>query len=159
MFSVSYIALICIPIVFYGLALYNDKVEILCTWAEQVASAPDNPLHRLATLFRERLHPQPIPSQSFILLVSTSLLAVASTLYTFCCPSRIKEFSRDQWCDQLGNSLLHYWPLAWKHRWIRLICVACYVLGGLGVLWVIVNKVWNVAKFILKHSTFSWPWR
>ena len=157
--SASYTALILIPIVFYGLALYNDKVEMLRTWAEQVASVPDNPLHRLATLFRARLHPHPIPSQSFILLISTILLAVASTLYTALCPSRIKEFSRDQWCDQLGRSLLHYWPLAWKHRWARFICIACYTLGGLGVLWVIGNKIWNVAGFILKHSAFPWPWR
>src|SRR2546425_3893712 len=45
--------------------------------------------------------------------------AIGSTLYTFFCPSRIKEFSRDQWCDQIGHSLVHYWPFAWKHRGAR----------------------------------------
>jgi hypothetical protein len=87
------------------------------------------------------------------------LLAAGSTLYAFFSPSRIKEFSRDQWCDQLGRSLLHYWPLAWKHRYIRLACATCYAFGGAGALWVLGTKVGQTALFILQHSTFPWPWR
>jgi hypothetical protein len=83
---------------------------------------------------------------------------VGSTLYTFFSPSRIKEFSRDQGCDQLGRSLLHYWPLAWKYRYIRLACAMCYALGGAGALWVIGTKVWQTALFIWKYSTLPWPW-
>jgi hypothetical protein len=113
---------------------------------------------RAAPLVLDCLHPRPIPSLSFVLLVSTILLAVGSTLYTFFCPSRVKEFSRDPWCDQLGHSLLHDWPLAWKHRYIRLASAACYALGGAGALWVLGTKVWHTAWFILKHSTFPWPW-
>jgi hypothetical protein len=37
LFGLSYTALILIPIVFYGLAFYNSKVELIRTWAEQVA--------------------------------------------------------------------------------------------------------------------------
>ncbi len=159
LFGLSYSALILIPIVFYGLALYNDKINLVCTWAEQFTALPDHPLRRLAPFLLERLHPHPIPSQSFLLLLSTLLLAVASTLYAFFCPSRIKEFSRDQWCDQLNRSLLHYWPFVWKHRYIRLACAACYALGGAGALWVLGIKVWQTALFILKLSTFPWPWR
>lgn len=159
LFGVSYIALIPIPIIFYGLAIYNDKVELVRTWAEQVAALPDHPLHRLALPLLKRLHPRPIPSQSFWLLLSTVLLAAGSTLYTFLCPSRIKEFSHDQWCDQLGRSLLHYWAFAWKHRYIRLACAACYVLGGAIALWVIGTKVWQTGLFIVKHSTLPWLWR
>jgi hypothetical protein len=112
LFAASYTALILIPILFYGLALYNDKIELVRTWAEHVITLPDHPMQRLAPIVIERLHPRPIPSLSFVLLVSTVLLAAGSTLYTFFCPSRMKEFSRDQWCDQLGRSMLHYWPLA-----------------------------------------------
>jgi Pentapeptide repeats (8 copies) len=158
LFGISYTALILIPIAFYGLALYNDKVELARAWAEPVIALPDHPWHRLALLIRDRLHPRPLPSQSLLLLISTVLLAAGSTLYTFFSPSRIKEFSRDQWCDQLGRSLLHYWPLAWKHRYIRLICASCYALGGAGALWMIGTKVWHTALFIWKHSTWSWPW-
>jgi hypothetical protein len=132
LFGMSYTALILIPIVFYGLALYNDKIDLVRTWAEHVTALPDHPMHQLAPLVLERLHPRPIPNQSFLLLLSTLLLAVGSTLYTFFSPSRIKEFSRDQWCDQLGRSLLHYWPLAWMKRYVRLACAACYALGGAG---------------------------
>ena len=132
LFGVSYTVLILIPMIFYGLALYNDKIDLVRAWAEQAVTSPDHPLHRLAPLILERLHPRLIPSQSFVLLASTVLLAIASTLYTLRCPSRIKEFSRDQWCDQLGRSLMHYWPFAWKHRYIRLVCAACYALGGVG---------------------------
>jgi hypothetical protein len=156
LFGISYTALILIPVVFYGLALYNDKIELVRAWAEQAATAPDHLLHRLALIALERLHPRPIPNQSLLLLVSTVLLAAGSTLYTFFCPSRVKEFSRDQWCDQLGRSLLHYWPLAWKHRYIRLVCAACYALGGFGALWVLSTKLWRTGQFIWRYSTWSW---
>ena len=158
LFGASYTALILLPIVFYGLAFYNDKVELVRTWAAPVAARPDHPLHWIATLVTARLHPEPLPGSSLLLLVSTVLLAVGASLYTFFCPSRIKEFSRDQWCDQLGRSLLHYWPLAWKYRWLRCVCAACYTLGGVGVLGVIVAKVWRTAVFILRHAGFPWPW-
>jgi hypothetical protein len=158
LFGISYTALILIPIVFYGLAVYNEQIDQVHTWAERVAAPPDSLLYQLVSLFK-RFHHRPIPSLSLMLLVSTLLLAVGSTLYTFFCPSRIKEFSRDEWCDQIGRSLLHYWPLAWKYRYVRLVCAACYALGGAGAAWVIAHKVWHTAVFILQHSTWSWPWR
>ena len=77
------------------------------------------------------------PHAEVLALEAAGERAAGSTLYTFFCPSRIKEFSHDQWCDQLGRSLLHYWAFAWKHRYIRLACAACYVLGGAIALWVI----------------------
>jgi hypothetical protein len=158
LFGISYAALILIPIVFYGLALYNDQIDLVHTWAAQAVSSPDHPLHWLAPLLLERLHPRPIPRQSLLLLGSTILLAAGSTLYTFFCPSRVKEFSRDQWCDQLGRSLLHYWPLAWKHRYLCLTCAACYALGGAGALWVLGMKVWHTGVFIWDNSTWPGLW-
>ncbi len=159
LFGASYTALILIPILFYGLALYNDQVALVRAWAEQIIVQPDHILYRVASLILARFHPRPIPQQSLLLLVSTILLAIGATLYTFFCPSRIKEFSRGQWCDQWGRSLLHYWPLAWRYRYIRLVCALCYTLGGAGALWVIGTKVWRVLLFILKYSTVPLPWR
>jgi hypothetical protein len=158
LFGISYTALILIPIIFYGLAVYNQQIERVHTWAEQIDAPPHSPLHQFASLLKH-LDRRPIPSLSLVLVVSTVLLAIASTLYTWRCPSRIKEFSRDQWCDQLSRSLLHYWPLAWKHRYVRLTCAACYALWGTGALWVLGTKVWKTACFILQYSTFPWPWR
>jgi uncharacterized protein YjbI with pentapeptide repeats len=157
LFGLSYTALILIPIVFYGLAFYNSKVELIRTWAAQVAVLRDHPMHVAAEVIVKHLHTQSIPSLSLMLLGSTVLLAAASTLYTLFCPSRIKEFSCDQWCDQLGQPLLHYRPLAWKHRWIRLICMVCYAFGGAGALWVIGSKIWGTAVFIIQYSVIPWP--
>jgi hypothetical protein len=70
----------------------------------------------------------------------------------------MKEFSCDQWCDQLGHSLLHYWPLAWKHRDIRLTCAACYALGGFGAACVLGSKLWETGVFISMNPTWPWSW-
>jgi uncharacterized protein YjbI with pentapeptide repeats len=156
LFGISYTALILIPIVFYGLAQYNRNIDLVHAWAQEAVTSPDHPLYRLSPHILEHLHRLPLPSFSFLLFISTILLAAGSTLYTFSCPSRVKEFSRDQWCDQLGHSLLHYWPLAWKHRTIRLVCAACYAFGGLGALWVLGTKLGRTGQFIWQHSTWSW---
>src|SRR5215471_16891762 len=49
-------------------------------------------------------------------LVSVISLAAASTICALACPSRVKSFSRDQWCDEHRHSLVHYWADAWKMR-------------------------------------------
>lgn len=130
LFGISYSVLILIPFFFYGLAFYNDNVELIREWASQSELTSEGPLNNTAQFITERLKPLPIPQLSLVLLGSTVLLAFGSTLYTFFCPSRIKEFSVDVWRHQLGHSLLHYWPLAWKWRTIRLLCAACYLVGG-----------------------------
>jgi hypothetical protein len=166
LFAISYTTLIFIPIFFYLLAFYNEKIELMQNVVQAIIPSPtassgssehssdelSDMTGQIRTSILFHLKKQPIPSQSFSLLVSTLLLAAASTLYTFFCPSRVKEFSRDQWCDQIGRSLIHYWPLAWKHRPIRLLCAAFYILGGAGALWVIMTKVYRAAWFIYKNS-------
>src|ERR1043166_6525941 len=121
LFGVSYTALVLLPVLFYGLSLYISNIVLIRLWAAQIAAQPGHPFHSVSTLINARLHPQPIPRQSFLLLVSVLLLAIASTLYTLLCPLRIKEFSREQGCHQSQQSLLHYWPLAWERRWARQI--------------------------------------
>jgi hypothetical protein len=99
------------------------------------------PSHTSALVLRY-LHEEPIPSKWKLLLFSTLSLAVASTIYALRCPPRIKAFSRDQWRDEHRHSLVHYWADAWKMRWLRLVCFAMYVAGGLGALYVLVTKLW-----------------
>ncbi|HUU45617.1 MAG TPA: pentapeptide repeat-containing protein [Acidobacteriota bacterium] len=156
LFAASYSVLILIPLFFYVLGIYNEKVVLLQEWSSQLGPAADSTVQALAALVRDRVHKWPIPQQSLLLLMSTVLLAIGSTLYAIFAPSRIKEFSRDQWVDQLGQSLLHYWPLSWRHRPLRLVCAACYAIGGAGVLWVIATKVWRVAGFIIENTDFPW---
>ena len=165
LFGASYTILIMIPIFFYGLAFYNKNVvRASHEFSKQVlAERQLNPLpdqthtwgNAAISAIQQHLQPLPIPSQSLLLLVSTMFLAVASSIYIFCCPARVKEFTRDQWRDQFGKSLLHYWPFAWKFRPLSAVCAVCYVLGGLGAVWVIATKVFRTARFILENSEFS----
>jgi hypothetical protein len=108
LFAASYLALILIPLFFYGLAFYNSKVDLMLTWADTVAKSDPN--YDFAKLILETLRQQPTPSQSLFFVVSTAVLAFAATIYTFACPSRIKEFTEDVWVHQLGHRLVHYWP-------------------------------------------------
>lgn len=157
LFGASYTALVFIPLLLFLLAFYNDKVAVVRGWADKAAKLadPKSEVAALAKTVQDRLQPQPVPSQSMILLGSVVLLAVASTLYAMFCPSRVKEFSKDQWCDQLGRSLLHYWPYSWRYRPVRFICGFCYVVGGSGALWVIGSKVVRAGIYIAQHSSFT----
>ncbi len=141
LFGLSYSVLTLIPAYIYLLAWYNSQVE---------------KLHELPTTgdlsILQHLHKLPLPSRSLILLISTILLAVASTLYTLFCPSRIREFTKDVWCDQLNRSLLNYWPLAWQHRHLRAVSGFCYLVGGVGALSILIEKLGNAAVYIWKHS-------
>jgi uncharacterized protein YjbI with pentapeptide repeats len=156
LFGASYTALILIPIVFYGFDLYNNSVDTLQVWAREVLASTEYPLHFAAEFVRDHIREQSIPALSFWLLVSTLLLAVASTLYTFRCPSIIKDFNQSQWCYELNRSLIHYWAYAWKERWARLVCGICFVLGGIGALVVIGAKVWNAGCFIVRNTDAPW---
>jgi Pentapeptide repeats (8 copies) len=152
LFSASYAVLILLPVFFFFLAYYNNSADIVNTWGKQIPEGDS--AYTLAKLVKALPHIA-IPSQSLILLLSTVLLAIGSTIFTFGCPSRIKEFSRDQWCDQLGHHLINYWPLAWKGRILRIVCAVCYTLGGIGAIYVIATKVYRAGRFIIQNADFS----
>ncbi|MBC8240470.1 MAG: pentapeptide repeat-containing protein [Alphaproteobacteria bacterium] len=154
LFAASYSALILIPLFFYGLAFYNSKVQHMLDWAGSVAK-PD-PNYNFAKIALETLHQQPIPSHSFVFIVSTVVLAFAATIYTFACPSRVKEFTQEVWVYQFGNALIQYWPYAWKYENLRIACAVCYLFGGGGVALVILIKVSRAATFIWNNSNLPW---
>jgi len=137
LFGASYSALILIPAYLYALEIYNEKVQAARSWIETSAVPA-----AVSKTILAHLHEEPIPSRWGLLLVSTILLAAASTIYALACPSRIKSFSRDEWCDQHRRSLVHYWADAWTMRPLRLACAAMYLLGGAGALFVLVTKLW-----------------
>src|SRR5262249_23673294 len=129
LFGASYSALIVIPAYLYALEVYNGKVNAARAWV-QASSVPS----RASEAIVAHLHEEPMPARWGLRLVSTILLAAASTIYALACPSRVKSFSRDQWCDEHRHSLVHYWADAWRMRSLRLACAAMYLLGGLGAL-------------------------
>jgi len=151
LFAASYSALIAIPLLYYLLDIFNRKVDVVRAWAmEESSNAGTWSLPARVVL--DHLHREPVPSLSLLLLVSTLLLGLGATIFVLFCPTRVREFSRDQWCDQLGHSLIHYWPLSWRYRWLRLSCLLFYIAGGTGVLVVLVSKLWNVFWFIIKNG-------
>lgn len=151
LFGASYAVLILIPLFFYAMSIYNDKVQLFVEWSNSNTDSADSHVASAATIIANKLTPLEIPSHSLLLLVATVFLAIGATIYTFGCPARVKEFSKDQWCDQLGRSLIHYWPLSWRNRRLRLACAVCYFVGGTGVACVLATKIWTVFIFILKN--------
>lgn len=135
LFGASYSALIVIPTYLYALGIYNDKIKAAKVWIEASGA-------NASQAILNHLHEEPIPSKWKLLLISTFLLAIASTIYALACPSRVKSFSRDQWCDEQRHSLIHYWADAWKLRPLRLACAVMYSLGGTGALYVLITKLW-----------------
>jgi hypothetical protein len=155
LFGASWAALVAIPFFYYALDLYNRKVDLLRVWAEeQIVSGTDHNI--LAHAVLQHLHRELIPSLSLLTFFSTIFLVFGSTTFALFCPSRVKEFSLDQWRDQLGHSLIYYWPLAWRHRWLRVACVCCYAIGGVGAVWVLANKLLNVFWYIVQNASASW---
>ena len=152
LFGVSYLALISIPLFFYILAKFNEHIEIIKLWSLKITSNSPEYIVNLANIISSKLNPIAVPKQSFLLLSSTILLALAATIYALFCPSRIKEFSRDQWVDQLDKPLINYWPHAWRYPSRRIICFFSYLLGGIGILLVIGRKVIDVFIFIIEYS-------
>lgn len=100
LFGISYTTLLLIPIYCFVISFYNQQLSRVSAYAATL----DDKTGRLAggsRVFSEtvmaHLQPIPLPSLSLLLLGSTVLLAIASSIYTLACPSRIKEFTKDVW--------------------------------------------------------------
>lgn len=157
LFGISFSALVAIPSAAFLLAAYNEQVDRFHEWARaerQGALTTGTQLTEIA----DRLQQIPLPSLTFWLLVSTALLGVASTIHALFCPPRIKEFSLERWTDELRHPALHYLPLSWTHRWLRLVAALAYLVGGAGTLAIICVKLWNAAVFIIENTRLPWWW-
>jgi hypothetical protein len=156
LFGVSFSALVVIPIVVFLIGTYNEQVRRLQDWASSHAEKLPPAATSLLEPLASRLHPIPIPNLTFWLLISTFLLGTASMLYALFCPARVKEFSLEGWTNEIGRSGLHYLPLSWGHRWVRLIVGVCYLAGGLGTILILIVKLINAGKFIVANTTVHW---
>lgn len=139
LFGVSYSALVLMPFLFYLLELFNNRVNQMRSAAASIE--PNGASGHLARALVDHLHSEPVPRLSFVLFLCTIVLAIGATIYAALCPARIKEFSKGQWQDQLGRSLILYLPFSWKYRWARIACAACYAVGGAGALFVLLTKI------------------
>jgi hypothetical protein len=149
LFTASSVALVLLPIYFYILDVYNRHVQAWKAALDKHAEAEG-----LATIGKEALDKfgsLPIPALSLEALISALLLFVASFLYALACPARIKQFSSEQWRYELHKPMVTYWPLAWMHRLVRMICAASYLVGGILAILIIGSKLLGTAKYILRN--------
>jgi uncharacterized protein YjbI with pentapeptide repeats len=153
LFAASYSAIILIPFLFYLLDIFNRRVDQLRLTMEAVGNQ-ESAFSKTAKAILPHLHSEPIPALSMWLFLSTICLGLAATIFAAGCPPRIKEFSREQWRDQFGHSIIHYIPLSWQHRGWRALCVVLYAVGGSGVLVITLIKLWNVLLFIYRNEQF-----
>jgi hypothetical protein len=139
LFGASYSALLLMPFLVYLLEIFNGRVNQIRNAVANVSANGRG--GELANALLRHLHTEPVPRLSFVLFLCTIVLAIGATIHVILCPPRIKEFSKEQWQDQLGRSLIHYLPFSWKHRWARIVCAICYAVGGGGVLFVLLTKI------------------
>jgi len=156
LFGVSYAAVILIPTYIYFRAWYNTQAAAVrhrlgAVEAKADAAGLEETSEKIVALSTQ-VHDLPMPSWSLITFISCVLLAVASTLYAIWCPSRIREFTRDVWRDQLRKPLIHYLPFSWQRRWLRVTCMLCYVVGGGLAVIVLVRKLGSAGLYIWEHS-------
>jgi hypothetical protein len=64
----------------------------------------------------------------FAVLLSTSAIATGATLYLLC-PSRVREFTLDQWRFVADRPAFEYYTQSWSLPAIRVVCVAAYAVG------------------------------
>ena len=64
------------------------------------------------------------------LLIGAVLLMIASTIYAWKCPLRIKEFSLERWTKELGKPAVNYVPLTWRDPGWRWVCGFSFCVGG-----------------------------
>jgi hypothetical protein len=144
--------LVFLPLFYFGLDFYNSHIDLIRNWAERAQAEGEHPA--LASAVLSHLHRMPIPDLSLVIWIAAVFLALGATVFAAAAPSRVREFSRDQWCDELNKPLIHYWPYAWRYRWARVACVLFYGTGGLCAAIVLVIKLWDVLAFILRNSSF-----
>jgi uncharacterized protein YjbI with pentapeptide repeats len=134
--SVSYLALVAVPIIVDLINYFNTLLRAARHWIHE----------RDATLMGARraldgLHEMSLGSSTALLFLSVVFISMGVLLYTVFCPPRVKEFSAEQWRYQLNRPLIHYWPHSWKFRRARIPCLLFYLMGAGLFLFVLIYKV------------------
>jgi hypothetical protein len=147
--SISLLGVLLIAVQWAG--LYNDQVRLVLSWAEEATTRGNEAEQLLGRQIQQYLRPFHFSLSTTWLFVGVLLLGIASAVYGFACPDEIKEFTRSQWQHSLKKNVLHYWVSAWKRKYLRYLCAAFYVFGGLIFLalmaWKLGLAFWYVAGY------------
>jgi hypothetical protein len=148
-FTASSAALVIIPSYFYLVDIYNKH---LASWRAALSEhGQDEIFVKISLEALNKLRKLPIPTLSLEALIAAVLLFIASGLFALLCPARIKQFSSEEWCHQLGHPILTYWPLAWRYPVARFFCASFYAVGGSLAIWVISCKLLYTAVYIWQN--------
>jgi hypothetical protein len=132
--------------------IYNQKIDVARNWAIEAMKSGDESARVLANQIVARFNVFTIEWSTVALLLSTSVLLLASVIYGLACPSEVRDFSRSQWLHQNNRSLLQYWPLSWKHRNWRVVCGLAYVIGGGLTLILLFTKAWGALVAVWHYA-------
>lgn len=143
--TASGVALVLIPAYFYLFDLYNQHFH---AWQETIHGHEADPFWGLAGRFIDKLGPLKPPQLSLWILISSVCLFIASVLYGWLCPDRVKQFTREQWVTQFQQPLLTYWPHTWTRPAARILCAFLYAVGGTLALIIISIKLAETAVYI-----------
>ncbi|MDZ4861037.1 MAG: pentapeptide repeat-containing protein [Candidatus Hydrogenedentes bacterium] len=143
LFGISYATLVFIPVIIGSIAMVNTSIERIQE-AGLVGLSGNS--------FEGVIPAVKIPTLMVWSLIAAALLAIASTLYHVFCPTRIQEFTQEQWVNELNKPLMHYLPHAWKMPRIRIICIWAYAVGGLSGLFILSIKAFQTIGYIVRYG-------
>jgi hypothetical protein len=128
LFLPSYAALIISIFILTTLGFLNERIRIV---RELIGRAEDKGIltSALSDKLIEATQPWHTSWQHLAVLASTVLLSLGATLYLFC-PSRIREFTLDQWGYLAGRPSFDYHVQSWASPHLRLCCAVSYGVGG-----------------------------
>lgn len=161
LFTLSYLALVAIPIVVYFISRWNHLMGFGVNAASSFKDQPETQIletpHWVLNASKYIVENKSevildVPSNMMTLFYSTLLLAIGTTLYSFCCPSRIKQFTKDQWCDELQRDEIEYTPLNWNSPVSRIVCWLSYTFGGALAVLYMVPRLYDAFKYIKDNS-------
>lgn len=128
LFLPSYVALIVSVVSLASIGAINGILDGIRVWISKAATEGWLS-ERLSLKIIETVQPLQMSWRHLAVLAATLCLALASTIYLFC-PSRIREFTIDQWKYGAGRPSFEYHIHTWTLPALRLCCVALYSIGG-----------------------------
>lgn len=156
-FAASTGLLIGVPLFNWLLYQFDRSLRSFEASMKDLAESSDDAMSGLAGAVVEHIHFVPIPSQMAWAFFGTLALFIASLLYQLACPTRVQQYTRDQWVDELGNSMFHYDLHAFSRPILRRTCFSFYVLGTFIMTPVILKKFWSTLS-IISSGWDGWTW-
>jgi hypothetical protein len=128
LFLPSYIALAISLLALSSLGFINERLGI---FRSVISDLGENGLLSSGVVAKLIVAAQPWHAswRHLAVLASTLAIAFGATLYLFC-PSRIKEFTLDQWMFLAERPSFEYHVSAWASPPIRVACAFWYGVGG-----------------------------